>query len=90
MDFIINNWYKGTKNSKYIKFSHYEQCDGYKRIYFSERYDSNVGWKKINDFWASNDLEKFALNNPVTMEELQRILPKDHPDSNQTNNYEIY
>ena len=37
MDFIKGNWYKGSTNSFYIKFSHSEQCDGYRRIYFDEK-----------------------------------------------------
>jgi hypothetical protein len=90
MEFEVNKWYKGEKDNKYIKFSHFEQYTGYKRIYFTERYDISSGWVKVNDYWANNQLEKFALNNPVTIEELHRILPKDHPDLNKNIQYEIY
>jgi hypothetical protein len=90
MEFIKDKWYKGEKNNYYIKFSHMEIKNGYNKIYYNESYYTNRGWESKQDYWAHTQLEKFALNNPVTIEELRKILPKDHPDLNKEINYEIY
>lgn len=77
--FIEGKWYKGESNNIYIKFSSIEKCNGYDRIHYTERiYDSKH--KVISDYWASDYLEKFALNNPVDISEIQQYLPDGHPD----------
>lgn len=91
--FIEGNWYKGSENNYYIKFSHIDERNGYNRIYYTEKCNTNSGSMKhtvINDYWASVPLENFALNNPVTLDELKKILPSDHPDLNKSMFYEIY
>ena len=90
MELIEGNWYKGQKDNYYIKFSHYKQSGEYKMMYYTESFSLLQGWEKEKDYWCNNDLEKFALNNPVTIEELHEILPKDHPDLNKNIQYEIY
>ncbi len=86
-EFIEGKWYKGRPDSCYIKFHHIEKCKGYNKIWYNER----VGEKlKYMDYWASNDLEKYALSHPVTQKELIKLLPKGHPDLNQEPQYEIY
>lgn len=93
MDFVKGNWYKGSDRDLYIKVSYFEQCDGYKRIYYTEKV-SNYGGKYTHDYkddyWASIYLEGFALSNPVTQEELITVLPQGHPDLNINQSYEIY
>jgi hypothetical protein len=67
-----------------------ETKGGHNKIYYNEAYYISSGWKSKQDYWANSQFEKFALKNPVTIEELRKILPKDHPDLNKEINYEIY
>lgn len=81
--FEVGKWYKGQKNNYYFKFLHLERGGEFNKIFYTERIYSNKYEKvEINnfDYITNNDFEVYALNNPVTIEELQRLLPKNHPD----------
>lgn len=78
-NFIIGKWYKGEGGNYYIKFKSLESLTLNNRIYYSERiYDEE--YQKINDYWANDDFERYALSNPVDLSEIQQYLPPDHPD----------
>ena len=58
---IPGKWYKGEANNKYIKFSHLVSKGHYNAIYYTEEVESNgedLIHKVIDDYWASNRLEK--------------------------------
>jgi len=77
--FIKGKWYKGESNDYYIKFSHLKNVGNYNHVYHTERCYQKE-YIKEKDFWANTSFEIHALNNPVTLEELQKFLPKGHPD----------
>lgn len=77
--FEVDKWYKGEFNNKYIKVSRFEKCDGFNKIYYTELI-KNGQFQIISDYWASDSLEEFALNNPVNLSEIQQYLPDGHPD----------
>jgi hypothetical protein len=77
--FKKGKWYKGEANNYYIKFDRIEKYDGFNKIYYTERIYSKE-YKKISDCWANNDLEYYALHNPVDLSEIQEFLPDNHED----------
>jgi hypothetical protein len=79
VEFIKGKWYKGKSNDYYIKFSHLENVGRYNNVYYTERCYQKI-YKKEKDRWANTEFEIYALANPVTLEELQKFLPKRHPD----------
>lgn len=90
VNFEKGKWYKGEKNDFYIKFSHLETKEGYNAIYCLEDFRGNVYSKKLRYCWANSEFERFALNNPVTIEELRKFLPEGHPDLQLNNIYELW
>jgi hypothetical protein len=90
VEFIKGKWYKGQSNDYYIKFSHLENyASGYNYICYTERcYQKR--YKKEEGSWANTEFEIYALNNPVTLEELQKFLPKGHPDLQLNNVIELW
>lgn len=87
--FIDGKWYKGEINDFYFKYLQLESLENYNRIHYSERIfkarekGNHLGWKgfeKINSYISNTQMENFALNNPVSLSEIQEFLPKGHPD----------
>jgi len=81
--FEVGKWYKGKISSNtdniYIKFKKIKEGDGYNYIYYSEKIKNGI-YSIREDYWASNVLEKYALNNPVNLSEIQEFLPDGHVD----------
>ena len=84
--FEVGNWYKIREN-EFIKFSRIENYIDYNKIYYSEII--NKTFIKKNDYIASKSLEKYALNNPVSIEEIQQYLPEGHPDKIKSNDFKV-
>jgi hypothetical protein len=82
--FISGKWYKGQPQNRYIKFSHIEAKGSYNRVFYTEcaYTDSLDGVKYSNgiDWWANTQFEEYALDHPVSREELIGLLPEGHPD----------
>ena len=92
-EFEIGKWYKGQSNDYYIKFSHLEDSGTYNSIYYTERCYQKRYMKQKNSWansWTNNEFEIYALNHPVTLEELQKFLPKGHPDLQLNNVIELW
>jgi hypothetical protein len=88
-EFEIGKWYKGQSDDYYIKFSHLENEGDYNYIRYTERcYQKR--YRKEEGSWANNEFEIYALANPVTLEELQKFLPKGHPDLQLNNVIEVW
>ncbi len=92
-EFIPGQWYKGQSNSRYIKFSRLQPQGGYNRVYYTEFINTdpfgNITHSARSDWWANTELEEYALDHPVSQEELLKILPEGHPDR-VTQEYPIY
>ena len=77
--FEVGKWYKGQENNYYIKFSNVIKNGSYNFIYYSEKIYSKE-YKLENGYWANNEFEKYALENPVDINEIQQYLPESHVD----------
>lgn len=93
VDFEVGKWYKGTNNNYYFKFLSKTFVKGissnYNNIKYTERC-YNGKYEITSCSISNNDYEKCALNNPVTFEELQKILPEGHPDLQLNLTYELW
>ena len=87
-EFIRGQWYKGEANNHYIKFSHIESKGHYNRVYYTESIYDHQHFFGV-DWWANDHFERYALDNPVSRDELIAILPQNHPDG-QSQEYQIY
>lgn len=80
-EFIKGKWYKGTVDDYYIKYLDIKVniSNNYSCIYYTETIEHGKHENKIS-YWANNEFELFALNNPVNISEIQEYLPDDHDD----------
>lgn len=77
--FEVGKWYKGEVDNYYIKFSDITKEKKYNKIWYTEKI-SNGKHIIAKDYWSNNEFEEFALENPVSLEEIQKYLPAGHPD----------
>jgi len=73
--FIKGNWYQKGKVNGYFKFSHIVKELGYNEIWYTEVYHSDCGHFFKDDFIANNSMELYALNNPVSYEQIMKMDP---------------
>ena len=93
VNFEVGKWYKGTRNDDYFKFLSKTFVKGtssdYNRICYTERCFGGK-YEITSQSISNNNFEKCALSNPVTQEELQKILPEGHPDLQLNLTYELW
>ena len=80
---IVGKWYKAE--DCYIKYLYTDNQHSFNKVY-GQTITSE--YFRVNDYWASNTLEKIALKNgPLTdLSEIQKFLPANHPDLIQKSN----
>ena len=76
--FEVGKWYKIRFND-FIKISEFITSRFFNEIHYSERIENGIHSCK-EDYIANSDFEKYALKNPLNLEEIQQYLPDDHPD----------
>lgn len=85
--FEKGKWYKGSPNN-FIKFYDLIKKDGYNELHYTEKIESREHKIKEN-YWANNEYENYAKNNPVDLTEIQEFLPEGHPDKISQYEYEV-
>ena len=84
-EFIKGNWYRVLYNDKsFIRYSNTKRmsrissfADSYLRIHYNEVIKNGV-YELEDSYWANDDFERHALENPVDLSEIQEYLPHFH------------
>ncbi len=81
---VEGKWYSRQHYSKdFIKFKYLEIVNGlntkYNRVHYSELIEYGKH-SYTSNYWSNDEMEKYALENPVTLEEIQQYLPNSHVD----------
>lgn len=81
-EFVKGKWYKNNTTEGtfiFIKYSHKERCNGYNKIWYTEKILKNDTTLEIRDnYLANSDIEK-ALTE-ADMLEVSKFLPEGHVD----------
>lgn len=79
--FEKGKWYKGEPNDYYFKAAGgVEKSESwYNLVPVTEEIISGIH-EVVSRYWSNDKYEKFALENPFDLSEIQQYLPEGHPD----------
>ncbi len=84
IQFVEEKWYRRMDYSKdFIKFKYLEIDCGLSTKYNKVHYSELIEYGKHNytsNYWANTEMARYALENPVSLEEIQQYLPDNHVD----------